>query len=123
MDFNIATFRHPWYWPGSPFTSFRSNPVLMVPKNLTLEQLSKIMLECSVNFRARFSSDTTGRTIKELHEKLCDDDETRERFNGILDLEYDVSQILKIQDSEDGVEGKKLHKEVKDEETQSGYVP
>ncbi len=49
------------------------------------------MLECSVHFKVRYDSDSTETSIQKLFEDLSNDDASRERFNGILDLEYDVS--------------------------------
>ena len=70
----------------------------MVPTHLTLPQLSKILLESNVTFKPRFSSHHSQpkESLAELYGEFSEDLKTKELYNGIIDLEYEVNQLLNI---------------------------
>ena len=92
--------KHPWYNPVTPFVHYRTNPVFMVPAHLTLQQLSKIMLESSVTFKLRSAAlplaQQQSETLEQLFTKSADNREGFELQNCILDLEYEMNQLLSM---------------------------
>lgn len=90
-------FKHAWHNNLSPFVHYRTNPVFMVPSHLTLTQLSKILLESNVTFKPRVVSITgPNDTLESLYTQMLANDRVRESANGIIDLEYDINQLLNV---------------------------
>jgi hypothetical protein len=73
--------KHPWFNKLSPFIHYRTNPVFMAPAHLTLSQLSKILLDSSVHFKARALPSTSAQsndTLEYLMKQLESDQRVRE---------------------------------------------
>lgn len=69
----------------------------MVPSHLTLSQLSKILLESNVTFKPRVVSSTgVNDTLETLYNQILSKNSVRESANGIIDLEYDINQLLNV---------------------------
>lgn len=123
--------KHPWYNPVTPFVHYRTNPVFMVPAHLTLQQLSKIMLESSVTFKLRSAAlplaQQQSETLEQLFSKSAEDRKGFELQNCILDLEYEMNQLLSmaVEDQKDTqVEDPLAASEGGTGQAQiSGYVP
>ena len=87
-----ADIKHAWYNNLSPFIHYRTNPVFMVPAHLTLTQLSKIMLDSNVSFKARaIQNATQSDTLETMYSQMLANNVLRESANGIIDLEYDIN--------------------------------
>lgn len=91
------TIKHPWLNVLSPFQLYRTNPVFMVPSHLTLQQLSKILLDTPlVSFKARALQLTpkAEMTVQQLYNQLGEDEHVKESANAIIDLEYEINQLV-----------------------------
>eukprot|EP00347_Sterkiella_histriomuscorum_P017580 403348792 len=121
---SLSEVKHPWYNMLNPYVNFRSNPVFMVPSHLTMNQLSKIMLQSSVTFKVRVGQNHHAQaqeSLEELYQQILENQRVYESQNGIVDLEYEINQLLGSQE------------ENKEEESQNesdlnshliqGYVP
>ena len=86
-------WKHPWCeWNAYSF--FRSNPIFYVPKNLTVGQLSNIVVEVPIKLNMRLSKEVLDNetTLEELHEHI----EERPEANGIVDLEFETAQLMDV---------------------------
>lgn len=72
----------------------------MIPSHLTLNQVSKIMLDSNVAFKLRYDSSQTSQkeTLSEVYKQFSKERPLSELFNNIIDLEYDTNQLLQIAD-------------------------
>lgn len=96
---SLSEIKHPWFNSLSPFIHYRTNPVFMVPAHLNLKQLSQILLESTVSFKTRLvggqvQTPSFEENVESLFNQLTKDHSRYELVNGILDLEYDINQLL-----------------------------
>lgn len=102
----------------------------MVPAHLSLSQLSKIMLKSTVSFknRAALQIHNQSETIETLFLKSSEDKTSFEKSNCILDLEYELNQLLNLQQTATGVEDSAADDQASaldasGQKVISGYVP
>jgi len=65
----------------------------MVPTNIKLQQLSVILTDSEVQYKPRFNPDSEEKTIGALYDQLSSHLPTKEKFNGVLDVEFDITQV------------------------------
>lgn len=74
------------------------------------------MLESNVSFKPRFNPALTSQKeiLSELHNDLTKERPLCELFNSIIDLEYDINQLLHVNTLEEGLAANK-DKEIQEE--------
>lgn len=92
--------RHPWVSAASPFALYRSQPVYCVPAHLTLQTVCQIILKregdlgLSSAVAGATNADLSTMTVAQLYEKFCENQDTAEEQDCILDLKYDRKKVL-----------------------------
>ena len=113
----ISPCEHPWHKKMYPYNSFRLNPVFNVPVVVTANQLASAIFESKIQFLSRCEKLNIG-TDMSLEDLWGMVKGAKHNVNGILDLEYDIHEVL---DNEGEAISNMKTETI--EENVSGYMP
>eukprot|EP01022_Parablepharisma_sp_SALTPOND_P015993 TRINITY_DN22_c0_g3_i1.p1 TRINITY_DN22_c0_g3~~TRINITY_DN22_c0_g3_i1.p1 ORF type:complete len:4095 (+),score=552.02 TRINITY_DN22_c0_g3_i1:5895-18179(+) len=95
---------HPWHNLLYPYNIFRVNPVYNVPAGVKADQLSLAVLGQKSKLMSVYKEKelTNEVDLSGLYNDLL---ENAPRANGVLDLEYDIQEVIENGQSKDKIEG------------------